>query len=1141
MKFPLGLFSLSLVLLLALVPARTEDGFVDLFNGKDLEGWDGNPELWSVEDGAITGKTKAPEDLAYNQFLIWRGGTLKNFELRAKVRVTGKNNSGIQYRSEELPENGKWSIGGYQCDVHPAAPNNAMVYHERGRGIVAQNGQTVVVDPAGKKWLTGDRDPVAVDISEWHDYTIVATGNHLVHKINDQLAAELHDYDEAGRSLEGLLAFQIHRGPAMTVQIKDVKLKVLPDGGVTPFSKADLPNDAQEILPPAPKAKGKAKAAPKAAAPGKAKANAKAKAKAPGPPRQAGVGPAIGENIATPVSRITAPEGFEVELLYSVPGTEQGSWVALCADDKGRIYASDQYGGLYRFPAPAPGQPLDPKAVEKVPAEIRAVNGMHFADGALYVGVNDYEQKISSGFYKLTDSDGDDRLDKVETLRQLEARGDHGVHAVVPVSGSDDFYLICGNNTGLTEADPASPVPAVWGEDHLLPRMPDGRGHNRHVLAPGGIIYRVSRDGKNFSRLASGFRNIYDASVNHAGELFTYDADMEYDFNTPWYRPTRVNHVVSGGEYGWRNGAGKYPEFYADNLPSTVNIGPGSPTGTTFGYGAKFPAKYQDALYILDWSWGKVYAVHLEAEGAGYTGVKEDFLSGAPLPVTDAFVHPQDGAMYFAIGGRRVQSGLYRVTYTGGEDTSPAAPDKTLTAEAKLRHELEAWHGKQDAKGLEAAWPHLAHADRHIRWAARTVLEHQPLETWKEKALSETDPAKQVEALLGLARTGGICPYHRVPAKPLGVPTGEPEIKTAPLPEGATPTPPVDTALRDRILDALVAIDFAALSPEAQLAHVRAVQITLSRFDGPGDKAEKLIAALDPAFPAKSFPLNWLLCETLAYLQSPNIAAKGIALLNGAVSQEEQLEYARSLRFVTVGWTKELRTAYLEWFLKAANYRGGASFDKFIEFIRNDALATFTEAEKTELSELIERKPERISAIENLGVVFAGRTPTMWTLEELSAAAETGMTGRDFENGRKMFAAAACYACHRFRDGGGMNGPDLTGSGGRYSAHDFLDQIINPSKEINEQFAPVVVTLNNGDIVSGVVVNLSGDNVTLNTDLSDPNQRTNVDRKEVKSMEVSKVSPMPPMLLNMLTKEEVLDLVAYVLSGGEPEHEMFAK
>ena len=113
------------------------------------------------------------------------------------------------------------------------------------------------------------------------------------------------------------------------------------------------------------------------------------------------------------------------------------------------------------------------------------------------------------------------------------------------------------------------------------------------------------------------------------------------------------------------------------------------------------------------------------------------------------------------------------------------------------------------------------------------------------------------------------------------------------------------------------------------------------------------------------------------------------------------MEYARSLRFLKAGWTKELRTAQLEWFLKAANYRGGASFNQFIEFIRNDSLATFTEAEKTELAALIAKKPERKSAIENVGAMFAGRTPTMWTLEELSAAAKDGMKNRNFEQGRK--------------------------------------------------------------------------------------------------------------------------------------------
>jgi putative heme-binding domain-containing protein len=241
------------------------------------------------------------------------------------------------------------------------------------------------------------------------------------------------------------------------------------------------------------------------------------------------------------------------------------------------------------------------------------------------------------------------------------------------------------------------------------------------------------------------------------------------------------------------------------------------------------------------------------------------------------------------------------------------------------------------------------------------------------------------------------------------------------------------------------------------------------------------------------------------------------------------------------GWTPALRNAQFAWFNKAANFRGGLSFSKFIEFIRNDALATLSPAEQIALKPILEMKPAARSAIENFGEVFAGRPFKNWTLDELSAAAARGMQGRNFDQGRKMFGAAACFACHRFANEGGMTGPDLTGAGGRYSPHDLLDQILNPSKVINEQFVPSVLTKNNGDTVVGSVVNLSGDTVTINTDLSDPNQRVSVDRKEVKSIEPSKVSPMPPMLLSSMTESEVLDLVAFVLSGGQRDHAMFRR
>ena len=251
------------------------------------------------------------------------------------------------------------------------------------------------------------------------------------------------------------------------------------------------------------------------------------------------------------------------------------------------------------------------------------------------------------------------------------------------------------------------------------------------------------------------------------------------------------------------------------------------------------------------------------------------------------------------------------------------------------------------------------------------------------------------------------------------------------------------------------------------------------------------------------------------------------------------MQYARSIRMLTTGWTPETRTAYFEWFLMAANYKGGASFDKFIEFIRNDAVESLTAAEKESMAELLARKPEKKTAQENLGAVFEGREETKWTLEELSAATQSGMKQRDFSTGQKMFAAAGCYACHRFGNVGGMTGPDLTSAGRRYSPHDLIDQVLNPSKVINEQFSAITVITEDGLTHTGVVVNLSGDSMTLNTDLTDPNQRVNIDRKKIEELIVSKTSPMPVGLFNRMTKDEILDLLAYVISGGDTQHEFF--
>jgi len=243
-------FSLILMLAAGCTQPKPNDGFTSLFNGKDLSGWDGDPTLWKVEYGIVVGTCAGPGSLANNTFLIWRGGTVKDFELKATMRVVGDNNSGIQYRSRERPDIGPWVISGYQCDVHPAIEHTGMTYEEKGRGIFGLNGKNVILDPEGERWLVSEHEPVEADTSQWIEYTVIARGNNLIHKVNGQTTSELTDYHEAGRALEGLLAIQLHKGNANRVEIKDLRIKPLSDGEILEFDPDDLPPGAKQIDKP---------------------------------------------------------------------------------------------------------------------------------------------------------------------------------------------------------------------------------------------------------------------------------------------------------------------------------------------------------------------------------------------------------------------------------------------------------------------------------------------------------------------------------------------------------------------------------------------------------------------------------------------------------------------------------------------------------------------------------------------------------------------------------------------------------------------------------------------------------------------------------------------------------------------------
>lgn len=226
-----------------------KDGFVRLFDGKSLRGWTGDKKYWSVKDGALTGVTDG--SLKMNRFLCWEGNTVQNFDLRVKVKVTPGGNSGLQYRGKMAPELGLDVVTGYQCDVVANNPNyNGMLYEEKGRRILSHTGEKVVVDPDGQPWVVGKMPVKEFAPGEWHDYRVLVKGNHHQHWIDGHQTADLIDLDEDGRSLEGVLAVQVHVGPAMEIQYKDFKIKHLPDD--LPLKTADeveIPDDAYGVKP----------------------------------------------------------------------------------------------------------------------------------------------------------------------------------------------------------------------------------------------------------------------------------------------------------------------------------------------------------------------------------------------------------------------------------------------------------------------------------------------------------------------------------------------------------------------------------------------------------------------------------------------------------------------------------------------------------------------------------------------------------------------------------------------------------------------------------------------------------------------------------------------------------------------------
>jgi putative heme-binding domain-containing protein len=544
---------------------------------------------------------------------------------------------------------------------------------------------------------------------------------------------------------------------------------------------------------------------------------------------------------------------------------------------------------------------------------------------------------------------------------------------------------------------------------------------------------------------------------------------------------------------------------------------------------AKFPSKYRNSLLAFDWSFGIIYSIQLEPQGASYKANAEEFISGAPLPLTDGIIGP-DGALYFLTGGRRLDSDLYRVTYDEKDKVEAKENVAELTPENKLRRQLEEYHVPK-AGAIDIAWPNLKHSDRFVRYAARIAIEQQPVAQWQEKALNEKDPVTLIYSSIALARQG-------------------------------------KADVKDKLLGILNAVDISKLDDKQQVDLSRAYELVFLRMGMPtGTVKEQTIAMLEKNYPSKDNMVNRQYSKLLIRLQAPDAVQKTMALMENAKDDEnyqktftqssdlimrnpqygldiaemlskvppaQQTYFAVMLSAAKVGWTPELREKYFTWIRNASNYRGGKSFMGFMNKARELALQNVPKADFAHFNTL-----SGDSIFKYAGPFVPSKLPQPkgpgrnWTVDEALKVVDSGLTNRNLENGKNMFAASMCVSCHSFKGEGGQIGPDLTQLGTRFSAKDILESIIEPNKTISDQYAATIFYLKDGKSIMGRLISQDAEKYSVSQNPFAPQLLRDIPKNEVERTKVSDVSIMMPGMINNLNADELRDLMAFLMSGKQ--------
>jgi putative heme-binding domain-containing protein len=790
------------------------------------------------------------------------------------------------------------------------------------------------------------------------------------------------------------------------------------------------------------------------------------------------------------VPKFWSVPGFEVTELR-VAKADEGSWISLAFDSAGRMIISREDQGFLRMTLDEGHKSIS--KLEPIASDLKECRGLAYDGPWLYAKANN-----SLGLYRLKIDDAGKTSEQQE-LRQFPGKLGHGRNDIVfdRKERGHWLYQIHGDSVEFPQAD---------FRDHTSPlneTKTKGRGRE-------GSLWRCDAEGQNWELLCAGLRNPYGIDLHEAGDPFTFDADNEYDMGTPWYRPTRILQLLTGGDTGYRESTGVFPPRFhdqPDHAPPLLHIGRSSPTSVMFGYDLKFPPPYCNALFALDWTYGRVLAIHLAPRGATYRAAAELFLQGRPLNVTDVAAGP-DGSMYLITGGRKTQSALYRVSYVGDSPKSnPEGMHERAACEFSQTIRREST-GDRPFLRMIFARQHVESADPVVRHAARIELERGKIAEIQE--LVQAADRRSLVACLALARARRVGDIDLI----------------------------LNTLQRDPVINLDLSRQFIWLrivglcyeiSPEKVDAHretLIAELVSLAKALNRGEHGGELRIAPEGTSDELRRRVAYLLADLRAS-ELPEFAAK--QLLNSS-KQEDQLAALLALRNTKTGWTLETRQAQFRALNEIPKMIGGAGLPPFEKWLRPQILQTLTPEEEVALADLL--NPKATTDSEPLPPPRA--QVQKWTLADLAAVHTDDGPRGDAKRGAVLFRDALCSRCHRVNLKGAAVGPDLTHVSRRFSRRDILESILAPSLSVAENYRLEQVLTESGQVYTGRVVNegdYRSEKLILALDPLQPDKIVELDKKEITEHRTTPTSPMPNGLLDTFTPEEIRDLLAY-LEGG---------